>query len=50
MTSQNSDSIAKKCPSCGNDLVPDSEYPDDLLCGNCNKVFDRVTLEFVEAF
>lgn len=40
----------KKCPECHGDLEPDSDYPDDLLCGNCHKVFDAKTLEFVEAF
>jgi hypothetical protein len=41
---------SRRCPICDSDLEPDSEYPDDLLCGNCNKVFDRETLVFVEVF
>jgi hypothetical protein len=39
-----------KCPSCGGELTPDDEYPDDLLCGFCEYVYDRVTMDFVEAF
>ena len=41
---------SKKCPECGNVLISDSEYPNDLLCGHCNKVFDGTTLKFVEVF
>lgn len=40
----------KRCPDCNGGLVPDSDYPNDLLCGTCNKVFDARTLEFVEGF
>jgi len=41
---------AKNCPECGGILTEDSDYPKDLLCGHCNKVFDATTLEFVEAY
>jgi hypothetical protein len=41
---------AKNCPECGGNLTEDSDYPKDLLCGHCNKVFDAATLEFVEAY
>jgi hypothetical protein len=40
----------KKCPECGGDLAPDSDYPDDLICDKCKKVFDAETLEFIEDF
>lgn len=39
-----------QCPECKGELVRDSEYPNDLLCGKCNKVFDAQTLKFVETF
>lgn len=38
------------CPCCGGEMTPDSDYPDDLLCGFCEYVYDRETLDFVEAF
>lgn len=41
---------SSQCPSCGGELVPDSDYPDDLLCGKCLKVFDSKTLKFLESF
>ena len=47
---QNQSEQLSPCPSCGGILEPDSEYPDDLLCGFCEYVFDRETLDFVEAF
>lgn len=40
----------RKCPVCGGPLEPDTDYPEDLLCGKCEKVFDAQTLEFVENF
>ena len=40
----------KICPECNSALVPDSDYPNDLLCVGCSKVFDAKTLKFVEAF
>lgn len=40
----------KICPECNGILDPDCDYPNDLICGECNKVFDAETLEFVEAF
>jgi hypothetical protein len=46
---QNNDS-PQKCPVCKGDLEPDSDYPNDLLCGKCEKVFDRETMVFVESF
>lgn len=33
------------CPFCGQELEPDSDYPKDLLCGYCEKAFDRDTME-----
>jgi len=44
------DISTKKCPECKGALFPDSEYPDDLLCGHCGKVFDSETLGFVGEF
>lgn len=37
-----------KCPVCGRFLEPDSEYPNDLLCGHCEKAFDKTTLEEIQ--
>lgn len=34
-----------RCPVCHGELVPDSEYPNDLLCGTCEKAFDKATME-----
>lgn len=39
-----------ECPECKALLIQDCEYPDDLICGQCKKVFDRETLKFVEKF
>lgn len=39
-----------KCPVCGKNLEPDVEYPNDLLCERCCKVFDRGTLAFARDF
>lgn len=33
------------CPGCKEMLEPDSEYPDDLLCGKCERAFDAATME-----
>jgi hypothetical protein len=44
------DSEVKECPECKGALMTDSNYPNDLLCARCNKVFDAKTLEFVEDF
>ena len=34
-----------QCPVCHDFLTPDTDYPNDLLCGKDAIAFDRETLE-----